>query len=228
VVFKALEGGDIDAYVEYAGTLWTNEMGRSDNPPPARMRAEIVAWLSKRGKAKLLGPLGFENAYAFAVTERTAREHELATLADLARASPQLTLGTDLEFLDRPEWKAVQAAYPFRFAATKRYSPTFMYRALASRDADVITAFSSDGRVAADKLTVLADPRRAIPNYDALLLVSAKCAAKPRCLAALRPLVGRIPVAAMREANYRVDRDAAKQTPEAAARWLAAKLGLAE
>jgi osmoprotectant transport system permease protein len=30
----------------------------------------------------------------------------------------------------------------------------------------------------------------------------------------------------MREANYRVDRDADKQTPEAAARWLAARIGL--
>jgi len=228
VVFKALEGGDIDAYVEYAGTLWTNEMGREDHPPPAQMRAEIAAWLNGRGKARPVGPLGFENAYAFAVTERTARERNLATLADLARASPQLTLGTDLEFLDRPEWKAVQAAYPLRFAATKRYSPTFMYRALSSGDADAITAFSSDGRIAADKLTVLADPRRAIPNYDALLLVSERCAARPRCLAALRPLVGRIPVAAMREANYRVDRDAGKQTPETAARWLAVKLTLAD
>ena len=122
----------------------------------------------------------------------------------------------------------MQAAYPLRFAATKRYSPTFMYRALASGDADVITAFGSDGRIAADRLTVLADPKRAIPNYDALLLVSQRCAARRRCLAALRPLVGRIPVAAMREANYRVDRDAGKQTPAAAARWLAAKLGLAE
>ena len=228
VVFNALEGGDIDAYVEYAGTLWANEMGRKDNPPPAQMRAEIAAWLGKRGNARLLGPLGFENAYAFAVTQRTARARKLSTLEDLARASPQLTLGADLEFLDRPEWTAVQAAYPLRFGAAKRYSPTFMYRALASGDADVITAFSSDGRIAADELTVLADPERAIPNYDALLLVSERCASRPRCLAALRPLVGRIPVAAMREANYRVDRDAGKQTPATAAGWLAAKLGLAE
>ena len=102
-----------------------------------------------------------------------------------------------------------------------------MYRALASDDADVITAFSSDGRIAADKLTVLSDPARAIPNYDALLLVSGKCAADPRCVGTLRPLLGRIPVAAMREANYRVDRDEAKQTPEAAARWLVTKVGLA-
>jgi osmoprotectant transport system permease protein len=45
-------------------------------------------------------------------------------------------------------------------------------------------------------------------------------------LAALKPLVGRVPVEAMRTANYQVDRDTDKQTPEAAARWLAAKIGL--
>jgi osmoprotectant transport system permease protein len=187
--------------------------------PPA-MRAEIARWLEQRGRARLVGALGFENAYAFAVRPDSG----LATLDDLARASPRLTLGSDLEFLERPEWARVQAAYPVRFAAAKSYSPTFMYRALASGDADVITAFSSDGRIAADKLTVLTDGRRAIPNYDALLLVSARCAAEPRCLDALKPLVGRIPVTAMREANYRVDRDTDKQSPAAAAAWLEDRL----
>ena len=37
---------------------------------------------------------------------------------------------------------------------------------------------------------------------------------------------GRVPVAAMREANYRVDRDADKQSPDEAARWLAGRIGL--
>ena len=74
---------------------------------------------------------------------------------------------------------------------------------------------------------MLSDPAHAIPNYDALLLVSGRCAADARCIGALRPLLGRIPVVAMREANYQVDRDSAKQTPDAAARWLAAKTGLA-
>jgi osmoprotectant transport system permease protein len=227
VVFKALASGDIDAYVDYAGTVWTNELKRRDNPPPQTIRDEISFWLGKRGGARVIGALGFENAYVFAMQPAVARSRGIATLDDLARASPRLTLGADLEFLDRPEWAAVDAAYRFRFARAKRYSPTFMYRALAGGDADVITAFGSDGRIAADRLVVLGDPRRAIPNYDALLLVSARCAAQPRCLRALQPLVGRIPVEAMREANFRVDRDADKQTPAHAANWLAAKVGLA-
>ncbi|NWN23242.1 hypothetical protein GY661_25675, partial [Escherichia coli] len=45
-------------------------------------------------------------------------------------------------------------------------------RALASGTADVIPAFSSDGRIAADKLAILTDPKGAIPGYDAILLLA--------------------------------------------------------
>jgi len=47
-----------------------------------------------------------------------------------------------------------------------------------------------------------------------------------RLLRAIRPLVGHLPVEAMREANYMVDRDDNKASPEAAARWLEKTLGL--
>ena len=129
-------------------------------------------------------------------------------------------MGTDVEFLSRPEWKAVDAAYNLTFKAERSFQPTFMYRALGSGEADVISAFSSDGRIAADKLVVLSDPRGAIPPYDAVILVSPKRVNDQRLLDALQPLVGAVSVEAMRAANYSVDRDAGKVTPAEAARAL--------
>lgn len=227
VAFGAVAGGEIDAYVDYAGTIWASEMKRTDVPPrPEQVRA-IAAWAKAKRGVTLLGALGFENAYAFAMKGDAARAKGIASLDDLSRAAGGLRLGSDLEFLDRPEWAAVRRAYGLRFASTTPYAPTFMYRALESGRADVISAFSSDGRIAADRLTVLNDPRRAIPGYDAILLLSPKAAKDAALVAALRPLVGKIPVDAMREANYMVDRDdARKATPEAAATWLARRLGL--
>ena len=227
VAFGAVAGGEIDAYVDYAGTIWASEMKRTDVPPrPEQVRA-IAAWAKAERGVTLLGPLGFENAYALAMKGEAARAKGIASLDDLSRAAGGLRLGADLEFLDRPEWAAVRRAYGLRFASTTPYAPTFMYRALESGRADVISAFSSDGRIAADKLTVLTDPRRAIPGYDAILLLSPKATKDVALLAALRPLVGKIPVDAMREANYMVDRDdARKATPEAVATWLARRLGL--
>ncbi len=111
-----------------------------------------------------------------------------------------------------------------RFSTTRAYAPSFMYRALGSGTVDVISAFSSDGRIATDRLTVLADPRGAIPGYDALLLVAGKRMADRHFVQTLTPLLGRIGVEPMRQANYRVDRDSAKQSPEAAAQWLARRI----
>lgn len=49
-----------------------------------------------------------------------------------------------------------------------------MYRAAANGDVDVISAFSSDGRIAQYGLKILTDPRHALPPYDAVLLVPPK------------------------------------------------------
>ncbi len=102
-----------------------------------------------------------------------------------------------------------------------------MYNALTSGEADVIGAYTSDGRIAADNLTILEDPRGAFPNYDAIILLSSGAGADDALVSALQPLVGAIDVDAMRAANLSVDRtDGDKLTPAEAARELAASLEL--
>ncbi len=220
VAYQALAAGEIDVYVDYGGTLWTNILGRADTPPPEAMRAALTEALRARDGVRVLGPLGFENAYALAMRRERAAALGVRSLDDLGRVAPNLRLGADLEFLTRPEWRVVRDAYQLRFADQRPYSPTFMYRALSEGSADAITAFSSDGRIAALDLVTLADPRRALPSYEALLLLSPRRAGDSRFAAALTPLIGAITVERMRQANLLVDRDADKRTPMEAARWL--------
>lgn len=224
VAYRALAAGDIDLYVDYSGTLWTNVLERSDTVRAPQMLEILKRDLASRDGVALLGRLGFENAYAFAMKRVRAQALGIADLAGLAEHAPQLKLATDLEFLSRPEWRAVEDKYQPRFGNARSYSPTFMYRALADGSADVITAFSSDGRVAAMDLVTLADPRAALPNYDAVLLLSPRAAKDAKLMAALRPLIGAIDIGTMRRANWMVDRDVDKQTPGQAAQWLAAHL----
>jgi osmoprotectant transport system permease protein len=226
IAFRALANGDIDVYVDYSGTLWTNVMQRRDSPARDAMLRELTEWMAQQYGVRLLGALGFENAYALAMKRERAAALGVHSIEDLARHAPQLTLGTDLEFLSRPEWSTLQDAYDLNFAAKRSYNPTFMYRALEAGDVDVITAFSSDGRIAAHGLELLADPKRAIPFYDALILVSPKRADDPLIARALTPLIGRISVQLMQEANLMVDGDTNKASPKEAARWLARAIGL--
>lgn len=226
VAYRALAAGEIDVYVEYSGTLWANVLNRKDNPG----RAEVLAGLTRELKARdgvvVLGSLGFENAYALAMRQDRAQALGVTSLADLARRAPQLTMGGDLEFFSRPEWQAVKQAYGLNFRTQRSFQPTFMYRALSGGDADVISAFSSDGRISADRLITLSDPKAALPPYDAVVLISPKRAGDPALLAALEPLLGKITVEAMRAANYSVDRDQDKRTPKEAAAALSKDLGL--
>jgi osmoprotectant transport system permease protein len=218
VVFRALAADEIDAYVDYTGTLWTNVLHRTDTPPRAQMLAELTAELKRRYGVRVLGPLGFENAYALAMRQDRARALHIESLADLARASPQLAMGGDVEIFQRPEWASLQRAYGLQFRVRRSYQPTFMYRALETGDVDVISAFSSDGRIAADHLVVLADPAHAIPPYDAVILLSPRHAEDPLLVGGLQPLVEAISVDAMRRANYAVD--GLRQAPDEAARTL--------
>jgi osmoprotectant transport system permease protein len=85
----------------------------------------------------------------------------------------------------------------------------------------VISAFSSDGRIAAQNLLVLTDPKQAIPSYDAIALLSPVRGVDPVMRRALDPLIGAITVERMREANLMVDRDQDKVLPSQATRFLA-------
>ena len=222
VIFRALSSGDLDAYVDYSGTLWTTVLGRRDTPPRAQLLAQLGEELKRRYGVEVLGPLGFENAYALTLRTDRAQTLHLRRLDDLTARAPSLVLGSDLEFLQRPEWAALRDAYSLRFKASRAYTPTFMYRALQDGEADVITAFSSDGRLAGDHLTALTDPRGAAPAYDAVVLISPKRAHDARLRGALAPLIGAIDAAHMRAANAAVDLGG--RTPDQAATALAAQI----
>ena len=145
-----------------------------------------------------------------------------ASIADLAPRARSLSIAGDYEFFGRPEWKAIRDAYGLAFGRERQMQAEFMYPAAAAGEVDVISAYSSDGRIAEFGLAVLDDPKQAIPPYDAILLVSPKRAKDAAFLAALTPLIDAIDVATMREANRRASGGA---TPQAVARWLGEKIG---
>ena len=225
VIFNALATNEIDAYVDYSGTLWANQMQRRDVKPRANVLIEVGAWLEKTYKIKMLGGLGFENAYALAMARRRADALGIRSLDDLARAAQQLTIAGDYEFFARPEWAAVRAAYGLNIRAQRQMQAEFMYPAVADGQVDVISAYSSDGQIAKYDLVVLADPKQAIPPYDAIVLLSPKRANDTTLINALKPLIGAINVEAMRAANLRAAGGGAEASAPEVARWLSERTG---
>ena len=223
VIFEALARNDIDIYVDYSGTLWANQLKRTDIKPREQLLDELKAALAERWKVKVLGALGFENAYALVMPRKRAEELGIHSAADLAARSSGMTIAGDYEFFSRPEWAALRAAYGLNFRQQRQMQPDFMYAAVANGDVDIIAGYTSDGLIAKYDLVVLADPKRAIPPYDAIVLVSPTRANDAALLQAIEPLIGKIAIATMREANLRAAEPG--NTPATTARWLWDRIG---
>ena len=153
-------------------------MHRTDSVPRKQMLEQMTAVLQKENGVVLLGALGFENAYALAMRRDQADVLGIRTIADLSQHAPELRIGGDFEFFARSEWRALHDRYGLRFREQKQYQPTFLYNAVVSKDVDVISAASSDGRIRADDLVVLEDPLQVIPPYDAIVLLAPARAAQ--------------------------------------------------
>lgn len=224
VAFDALRTGALDVYVDYSGTIWATIMHRTDLPKDrADVLPEVAKYLRDKDGITLIGSLGFENAYALAMRNADAQRLGVRRIGDLQPLAPKQTIGGDYEFFARPEWAEVVKRYGLAFANQRSMDSSLMYQAVAAGEVDVISAFSTDGRIAAFDLRVLDDDRGAIPPYDAVLLASPDVARdRPQVIEALRPLVGSISAEQMRRMNLAVDQDG--KTPAAVAAAFAASL----
>jgi len=224
VAFDALRTGQIDVYVDYSGTVWATLMHRAQLPEDrARVLSEVAGFLRAEHGIEVAAALGFENTYALGMRAEHARRLGVARISQLAAHAPRLEIGGDYEFFQRPEWTTLQRVYGLAFAAERSMDSSLMYQAVSQGEVDVITAFSTDGRIAAQGITLLEDDRGAIPPYDAIVLVGARLAdEQPEVVAALAGLAGSIDAERMRRMNLAVDRDG--RSPAEVAREFLAEL----
>ena len=218
VAFDALRSGDLDVYVDYSGTIWATILRRESTVENrGEVLGEVGRTLASDYGVRMVGALGFENTYALAMRSADVRRLGLERISDLIPHAARLVFGGDYEFFGRPEWVALQDRYGLSFRDQRTMDPALMYQAVAQGDVDVISAFSTDGRIAAMDLVVLEDDLGAVPPYDAVMLVSDRLAREhPEVVATLEALVGTIDADAMRAMNLAVD-DAGR-TPAAVAR----------
>ncbi len=207
VLFDALRTDAVDIAVDYSGTIWATIMQRDSLPPdPTQVVGLVTDYLAREHQVVAIGTLGFENTYALAMRSSAAQQLGIRTISQLAAHAGSMEIAGDLEFFARSEWRAVKETYALAFAKKRPMDSTLMYRAVANGDVDVITAYTTDGRIDAFDLVILDDDRGAIPPYDAMLLVGPRLArSRPSVVVALRALVGRIDADRMRRMNFAVD-----------------------
>jgi osmoprotectant transport system permease protein len=204
---RALLTGDLDVYVEYTGTALTAIFHR----PIARDSSTVfgsVRDLYARSGRTLLPPLGFNNTFAILVRGADARAQGLKTIDDAAQRSPQWRAGFGYEFVERPDgFPGLAKTYGLRFpGAPLVMDLTLSYRALASRQVDLIAGDATAGLIKGLDLVQLDDNRHYFPPYDAAPVARAETLLRyPTVRTALEKLANRISADDMRAMNYAAD-----------------------
>ncbi len=199
ILWNALERGDIDAYVEYTGTLSQEILAGSG----AKTDDEIRAALAAQGIV-MMQPLGFNNTYALGMREELAAEMGIAAISDL-RDHPDLAFGFTNEFMDREDgWPALRAHYDLPQRDVKGLDHDLAYRGLEQGDIALTDLYSTDAEIRYYGLRVLRDDLSLFPPYQAVVVHRADLATRaPDVVAAFRRLEGRVPEAEMIGMNAR-------------------------
>jgi glycine betaine/choline ABC-type transport system substrate-binding protein len=221
IAYKALKGGQVDAYPEYVGTALTNffKVKSADVPKaPAKAYEQAKAQFAKAGVTALpLTP--FTDSNGFAMSQAGWKKAgSPKTLSELAPKFGQLTLSGSPECRSRLDCKlGVEQTYGQKF---KKYLPVDLakrHEVLTSGQADVSVVFTTDGQIAADKLVLLQDDKQFLPPYNVSFLVrdAALKAAGPDFAKVIASVQEGLTTPVVQELNSRVDLD--KQKPEAVA-----------
>ncbi len=207
VCHNAIVGGEVDLYPEYTGTALTAILKRAPIQDPERTLREVADDYARRWDLVWGPPLGFENTFALVVRRADAESLDLTTITDLGSAAAGMTAGFGPEFLAREDgYPGLRRAYGFEFGRVVQLDLGLMYRALAQREIDVAVANSTDGRIDALDLVVLADDRRYFPPYQAAPVVREEALDRhPRLREALAALGGSLDEAGIRALNREVE-----------------------
>lgn len=209
ICHEALIHGEIDLYPEYTGTALLSILHETGTVAPENVFNFVEKAYREKFDCLWLSPFGFNNTYAVTVRSQDARAKGWRTISDLAPAADSLRLGVQAEFYERPDgYPGLKNAYSLAFAEVRELDPGLVYSAIAQGEVDVISAFATDGRIAAYNLTPLIDDRNFFPPYHCAPLIRGEIARRhPEVLDALALLADKLDDDAMRRLNYRVDEE---------------------
>ena len=214
IVHAALLKGDVDVYVEYTGTGLVTILKQPVIGDPQAAYDAVKKMYAEQFHLVWAKPWGFNNTYALMMRQADAERLKIKSISDLRSPAKDLILGSTIEFASRPDGiPGLTKQYGLAFKDTRAMDPGLVYQAIASRQVDIISGFSTDGRVPQLKLAVLQDDQKFFPPYYAAPVLRADLVQKsPIILEVLNRLAGKINDSTMAKLNFDVDGN--RRSPE--------------
>jgi osmoprotectant transport system permease protein len=199
ILWQALQGGQIDAYPEYTGTIGQEILKNGQQ----LSFQEIRDALGKFG-ISMTEPLGFNNTYALVMRRSEAQRLGIRSIGDL-RKHPELKIGLTHEFLDRQDgWPPLRERYALPHENIIGIDHALGYAALANGSIDVKDAYSTDAKIEQNDLVVLEDDLQFFPKYEAVFLF--RSGTSPDAINGLRRLEGTLDEKRMTHLNMEAER----------------------
>ncbi len=165
VLWQALKRGEIDAYVEYSGTLSEEILAGEVVFALDDIRERVAEDGVKVGE-----PLGFNNTYALGMQRKRADELGISTISDL-RTHPEFKLGFSDEFVERRDcWNGLKTRYKLPHTSIRALDHSLAYRGVWTGSIDVIDLYSTDPEIISFDLKILEDNLAHFPLYEAVIL----------------------------------------------------------
>lgn len=168
-IHPAMVKGEFDLYPEYTSSGWVMVL---DHEAAGVDDREMLAQLKEEYQEKFqmtwVGLYGFNNTFAVAVREETARKYGLKTTSDLAAVAGELNFGGNPDYIERADgFPLLTETYGLNFKSVNDIDIGLKYQALQNGDIDVTNAFTTDAQLgsASAGLVTLEDDLHLQVNY---------------------------------------------------------------
>jgi osmoprotectant transport system substrate-binding protein len=224
---EAIKSGDADGMYEYTGTAWITYLGHSTPIPDPQAQWQAVHDADLKNGITWLPKSALNNTYALAMNEANFKKYGTKTLSDvaaLAKKNPKaVTLCVESEFANRADGlHGMEKAYGMKIptANVTQMDTGIIYTQVAKGTCTFGEVFTTDGRIRAMKLRVMADDKHFFPNYNAAPEMNTKSLEKyPAMAKVIEPITKKLNNTVAQELNAKVDVEG--QDPHTVAKeWL--------
>ena len=226
VLWKALVAGDIDAYVDYTGTIREELLAEAIRQgTEIRSEADMRAAMAKM-HVTMSERIGFNNTYALGMRDDIASKLNISKISDL-RDHPTLELGISDEFMERNDgWQKLAAKYRLPQKKISTMDHNLAYRGLQHDAIQITDVYTTDAEIEYYHLRVLEDDAGFFPTYYAMILMRDDLAERaPKVAQSILKLENAIDSKAMASLTARVRLDRKLET-NVAAQFLNEKFSL--
>lgn len=168
VVHTSIVNDEIDLYPEYTGTGLISVLGLDPLTDAQEVYDTVKEAYAEQFDITWLDYSPANDGQGLVIRTDVSEELGIATISELQEHASEIRFASQGEFDEREDGiPALEATYgPFDWKSSKVYDNSLKYQVLASDEADVSPAYTTEGRLAEEQFTLLEDDKQVWPPYN--------------------------------------------------------------